>query len=89
MTTYMKDPESLLDWSWNWSDWLETGETITSHTVTVPTGLTLDASNEAAGVVTAWISGGTANNRYRVECKITTSEGRTDERSITLSVQER
>lgn len=89
MTTFQKDPEAVLDYSFDWTPWLAAGETITSKTVTVPTGLTLDASNEAAGVVTAWISGGTAGTAYRVECLIVTSEGRTDERSITIRAQER
>lgn len=89
MTTFLHDPESVLDHQFDWSLWLESGETIVSYVVTVPTGITLASDGRVGAVVTAWVSGGTAGNRYRVECKITTSEGRTDERSITLSVQER
>lgn len=39
--------------------------------------------------VVAWFSGGTAGTTYRVECLITTSAGRTDERSLWITVQER
>lgn len=89
-TTYLADPESVLDYSFDWAtSWLDDGETISSYTVTVPAGMTLASHSQAAGVVTAWISGGTVNTRYRVECKIVTSAGRTDERSITISVRER
>jgi hypothetical protein len=88
-STFRHDPEAVLDYSTSWSSWLDDGETISSYTVTVPAGLTLASDSEDAGVVTAWISGGTAGENYRVEYKITTSAGRTDERSITISVRER
>jgi len=101
---FTKDPEAVLDYAWNWSDWLDAtttpAESITAHTVTVPTGLTLDSSAVSNGVntagvtitnsqVTAWISGGTVGTTYRVECLIVTTAGRTDERSLWITVQER
>lgn len=88
-TTWQKDPEAVLDWDFDWSDWLESGETISSYVVTVPTGITLAADGRVGAVITAWLSGGTVGSPYRVECKITTSDGRTDERSLTIRVQER
>ena len=87
--TYTKDPEAVLDYAFDWSSWLADGETITTPTVTAETGLTLDSSSESGGVVTAWVSGGTAGNNYSLECKIVTSAGRTDERRISLLVRER
>jgi len=93
MERFVKDPEAELDYAWDWSDWLDAtttpAESITSHTVTVPTGLTLESSTAASGIVTAWISGGTVGTTYRVECLITTSAGRKDERSLWITVQER
>lgn len=46
-------------------------------------------ATEAGDIVTAWLSAGLGGETYRVECKITTSKGRTDERSIWITVQER
>lgn len=89
MTTFMKDPESVLDYEFDWTAWLADEETISSHAVTVPAGITNASDSEDAGVVTVWLSGGTANTRYTIECKITTSAGRTDERSFQVSVKER
>lgn len=89
---FIKDPEAELDYSFRWSAWLESGaqpETILSHVITVPEGLTLDRSEEAGGIVTVWLSAGLGGQTYRVECKITTSKGRVDERSIWITVQER
>ena len=85
----LKDPAAVLDYAVDWGRWLDEGETIASHTVTVPTGLTLDSSNEADGKVTAWLSGGTANESYTVSYAITTSAGRQDERSIAVLVRDR
>ena len=89
MTVYIKDPEAVLDYAFDWSDWLASGETITSHLVTVPTGINLDSSAESAGKVTAWLSGGSVGETYRVECLIATIAGRTDERSLWIKVVER
>jgi len=88
-TSFTKDPEAVLDYTFDWSDWLATGETISSYTVTAQTGLTKDSDSQADGVVTYWLSGGTAGTTYRVECKIVTSAGRTDERTMWIKVVER
>jgi hypothetical protein len=86
---FTKDPDAELDYGFNWSDWLATGETISSHTVTVETGLTKDSDSESSGVVTVWLSGGTAGEDYSVECEIVTSASRTDERTMTIRVKNR
>ncbi len=86
---FPKDPDAILDWEFDWSDWLQDGETISSYVVTVPSGLTLASHAESDGLVTAWCSGGTSGGSYVVACKIVTSEGRTDERSLRLEVEDR
>ena len=85
----LKDPSAVLDYVFDWTEWLATGETITDHTITADTGITVDSSTELDGKVTVWLSGGTAGTTYRVECLITTSAGRTDERSLWITVRER
>lgn len=87
--SFVKDPDAVLDYAFDWTDWLEDGETISSHTVTVETGLTKDSDSESSGVVTVWLSGGTADETYTVACKITTNGGRTDERSALFHCMER
>ena len=83
-----KDPDAVLDYKFDWSDWLATGETISSKTITVDSGLTEDSSSitDTSTSVTIWLSSGTVNTRYKVACKITTSDSRTDERTITIRI---
>ena len=88
-TRHIKDPDAVLDYAFDWSAWLASEETINSHTVTVDTGLTKDSDSESSGIVTVWLSGGTAGTSYKVACKIVTNEGRTEERSITIKCTER
>lgn len=88
-TKYLKDPSAVLDWVFDWTDWLASGEAITDHTITVDTGITNDSSTEDAGKVTVWLSGGTAGENYKVACLIETSAGRKDERTIWIKVTNR
>ena len=85
----LKDPSAVLDYVFDWSGWLAIGETITDYTITADTGITVDSPTEDDGKVTVWLSGGTAGINYKVACKITTSAGRTDERTIWIKVVER
>ena len=97
---FLKDPAAVLDYRFDWAaltngtgetDWLATGETISTSTVTATSGLTVDSSSIVSGstAVVAWLSGGTAGQAYEVTNRIVTSGGRTDERTITLKVTDR
>ncbi len=86
---FLKDPQAKLDFGFNWSKWLATGETILNHAITVDEGITVDSSTEADGMVTVWLSGGTSGQFYRCACKITTNAGRTDERTMMIQVDDR
>ena len=93
----LKDPSAVLDYVFDWTGWLATGETIAVDsetgekliTITADTGITVDSSTEDDGKVTVWLSGGTAGINYKVACLITTTAGRTDERTIWIKVVER
>jgi len=91
--TFIKDVDAELDFAFDWNDadepWLETGETISSYTLTVPAGITNTADSQASGKVTVWLSGGTDGTWYDITCKIVTSLGRTDERTMHIKVVER
>lgn len=86
---YFKDPDAVLDWVWDWSEWLAPGETISVSVMTVSAGLNLDSQSNTLSTATAWLSGGTPSTPYQVTNHVTTSAGRTDDRSITIRVQNR
>lgn len=88
--TFIKDPDAVLDYSVDWSDWLEDDDdTISSVVWDVPTGLTLSSQSETDTVATVFLSGGTAATRYNVGCRVTTVGGRVDDRTIEIRVQEK
>ena len=88
-TAYRIDPDATLDWAFDWGkNWLADSETITGHTITTSGTVTVDSSSAAAGKVTVWLSGA-ADRRATVTCRITTNQGRTDDRSLTLIVGDR
>lgn len=81
-----KDPGEVLDYSFIWSVYLRRGESISSASVTVTTGITLSSYTNTSNTVTAWVAGGTANVDYYIYCTIVTDQGRTAKRSIKLEV---
>ena len=88
--SFIKDPDATLDYAFDWSTyWLQDDESIISHIVTVSSGLTKDMESENSGIVTVWLSGGNVGENYEVSCRIVTSFGRTDDRTIKIMVRER
>jgi hypothetical protein len=88
-STFTKDSSAVLDYQWDWSAWLAAGETIASAVITVPTGIVKDSQTATTTAVTAWLSGGTVGTRYALTCHIVTNQGRQDDRTIKVNVQER
>jgi len=86
--TFVKDPSAVLDYTVDWSDWLDT-DTIATSEWTVPSGITKDSDTNTDTTATVWLSGGTAGENYSVTNTITTAGGRTDQRTIHIQVRER
>jgi hypothetical protein len=91
MQVYVKDPGAVLDYAINWGGgYLQSGETLSSSIWTIfPADMTQNSASSAAGVASITVSGGTAGQIYQLTNRITTSQGRTDERSITVRVEQR
>lgn len=84
---HKKDPDAVLDWIFDWNDWLAEVETITDVEFTVDPGISIDpvkGFGHTLKTATVWLSGGTEGQVYRVTCRVTTSEGRVDDRTFTL-----
>ncbi len=93
---YTKDPHATLDYSIDWSRWVPSGDSISGTPAWSVTGpdaslavAGVPAPSVASGIATAWLTGGTAGQTYRVTCRVTTTAGRIDDRSITVRVAER
>lgn len=89
MTNHIKDPDSKLDYGFDWSSWLATGETILTSTWTVETGLTKVSDSNSTTATTIWVTGGTVGESYVITNHITTSDGREDDRSHVLKIKDR
>lgn len=89
LTNHPKDPDAVLDYRWDWSVWLKTGETISTVTWDVPAGITQQSHSDDTSSATIWLTGGTVGKNYLVTCRIVTSSGRTDDRSQLIPVRQR
>lgn len=87
--SYTMDSDAVLDFAWDWSQWLSNLETISSSVVTASAGITVNSTTNTTTKATVWLSGGTAGRPYEVANRITTNQGRTDERTITIRVTNR
>lgn len=83
-TTYDKDPNSVLDYRWDWSTWLQASETISNHSIVSEAGITVDSSSATTTAVTVWLSGGTEGAAYVVTSRVVTNQGRTEDSSIRI-----
>lgn len=99
----LKDPDAIVDYSFDWNDgYLDTTtsppETISTSTWSIDpapsspalsTELSESSSSKTTTTATIFLTGGTAGKVYRVTNKVVTSGGRTDERTMTIRVEER
>jgi hypothetical protein len=92
-----KDPDAILPYRFDWTDWLD-GDTIDNATFAVlpavEGGLKIDDQTfDASGVATGWLSGGVPGQAYTVTCSVFTTAGAAhhmrDDRSILVRVKER
>jgi len=88
MSNIEKDPGEVLDYGFDWSEWLN-GDTIITSTWTVPTGITQNSETETTTTTTIWLSGGSFGQRYTIKNTITTAGGRTGVRSRIVVMKER
>jgi len=86
--TFKKDPESILDYSIDWSVWLN-GDTISGSSWTVPSGLTEGSDSFTDTTTILWLSGGTAGESYSVVNRIDTASGRRADKTITIQCREK
>lgn len=89
MQVYDKDPNSTLDYLVDWSAWLQLSEVITDHEVVTQGSVVVDSSTNDNTSVTVWISGGQIGEYTQVTTRVTTNQGRTEDKTFRLVVKER
>lgn len=86
-----KDPDSTVDYTFDWTDWLG-GDTITAATVTpdATSGVTVVGTPTWTGgkAVTCWLTGGILGATARVVCHIGTAAGRTEDQTLVLAIRQ-
>lgn len=87
--TFSKDPDAVLDYETDWTSWLVDDDTIVTSTWIVPNGLVKNSDSHTDTKATVWLSGGNLNARYDVVNRITTSQGRTEDRTLSFNIRQR
>lgn len=76
-----------LDYTLDWTDSLDGGDTIADSQWTADPGLLVDRRSFDDATVTAWVSGGIGGRSYLVTNTITTGTGRRDSRTFRIFVR--
>lgn len=73
LITFIKDPDSQLDYDVDFTAWLTPiSDTISAVVWDVPAALTVVGQSATGLIAKIWVSGGTVGEKYRVTCRITT-----------------
>lgn len=93
MSYFLKDPQSRIDYQFDWAGFYLDGQAIAaSEWAVAPAeagGIAVDAASFDFGRAAATLSGGVAGHVYRVSNRVLLTDGRSDERSILLRVEQR
>lgn len=92
-----KDIEAQLIYTFDWSEWLDTGDTVSTVDYTVaarrndPTPIVAEDSGVTGDGLSTYIeiSGGQIDKTYVVGCKVTTANGLVDKRNFQMKVVDR
>jgi len=74
-----KDPEAVMNYTVDYSTFLESGDSIASQTTTVDSGMTVDSSSIVSGnkKVTMQLSSGVVGTAYTVKITAVSNDGLT------------
>lgn len=93
MSFFLKDPAASIDYAFDWAAGYLQAQTVTVSSWAVAPieagGVSVAANLIQPTRTTATLAGGVAGRVYRVTNRIGLSDGRADERTMTLRVEER
>ena len=85
-----KDPESVMDYTIDYTNFLAAGDKIDTFTFTATSGITIDSSSKSANEksVTVILSGGTAGTTYANKSTVVTDNGITAVKRFRVKCEE-
>ena len=86
MTIRLHDPDAVLDYTFDWSTWLASGETIASASVSVSDGLTVESTTTGTDAVTIRISTDGTLGPRTITCSVVSNVGQEDDWTTQLNV---
>lgn len=89
LETWPKDPDAILSYRLDWTEWLDGADTIASAAWSIPPGLTEDASANTTTTATVQLSGGVHGQSYYCRCRVTLASGEKDDRTVLIEVYHR
>lgn len=88
ISSFMKDPDAVLDYTIDWSSFLSSGDTITSSTwVSSSVDISIDSDSFTSTMTTVWLSGGIDGFSYEITNHVVTAYGREDDRVIIIEIE--
>lgn len=92
MPSFTHSPGATLDYEFDWSDWVQAGDSVASFQVSVQAPLTASTSSRSGNVVTVRVAvAADAQQRIsrKLACTITTANGQIDKRTLTIVIRAR
>lgn len=89
MSTFIQDPDALLDYAVDWSDYLATGDFIVSAETSAQSGITIASQSFTSAIHTIFLEGGTEGEEYEITSRIFTNGGRRDDRTFLIIIEEK
>ena len=86
--SFVKDPDARLDYEVDWSEWLPSGDTIVlSEWEVDDAALTLDGEDFNTLSAVVFASDGVLGSSYLVTNRITTDQGRINDKTIKIKIK--
>jgi len=82
----IQDPDEILTWSFDWTSWLASGDTLASATwtITPSAGVTITDLGESGAVASVEISVLTRGETYMLTCEMVSTAGETGQQSYSI-----
>ena len=90
LTHFTKDPDGIIDYTVRWTSWLSSGDTILSSSWALPSGDLVAVSETRTNTdAIIFLASGTVGQIYPVTNRITTNDGRQNDQTISILIEEK